>query len=286
VPTYARQLLEDLHFSQSRILSTLPNLSLLSFDAGDAVLYKSCSVGFWCCIISGYVAASVPLDTGKRLPIQLFGQNEWFGEQPLITKQPSAHEYTCMTAVELITMPKNCFDSARHQDVNFGHFLSALVAWRGQQQDEKMVWMRLGSSPLRVVMGLAQFAEAARPRLVPRSMVDVSRKIDIPISQQHIADYCGVSRTLFSKNIQHLAKDGWLKLRYGGIELQKAETWRIFARKMRQRPCVVSRPLIADLLRDLKAAHAEFGPYRFPNLINTRDISMSHEDKIQAWSAM
>ena len=274
VSTYAHQLLESLQFSKSRILSTLPCLSLLSFDEGDAVLDKGCSVQFWSCVISGYVAASVPLDTGKRLPVHLYGPNEWFGEQPLMMKQPSDFEYTCMTGVEVIVMSKQCFDSAMCQEPKFGRFLCGLVAWRAQQQAEKLVWMRLGSSPLRVVMGLAQFAELATQSAKPPLIAQIAQTVDIPIAQQQIADYCGVSRTLFSENIQHLAESGWLKLRYGGIELQRVETWRRFARQMRQRSCMVSRPTVADLLRDLASAHAELGPYRFPNLINNRRVAM------------
>jgi len=225
-------------------------------------------------VISGYVAASVPLKTGKRLLLHLYGPNEWFGEQPLMTKQPSQFEYTCLSGVEVIAMSKQGFDSAMYQEPKFSRFLCGLVAWRAQQQAEKLMWMRLGSSPMQVVMGLAQFAEVAYQ--IARTPLNASfaQTVDLPIAQQQIADFCGVSRTLFSENIQHLAESGWLKLRYGGIELQRVETWRRFARQMRQRSCMVSRPTVADLLRDLASAHAELGPYRFPNLINNRHVAM------------
>ena len=235
---------------------------------------KGCSVPFWSCVISGYVAASVPLKTGKRLLLHLYGPNEWFGEQPLMTKQPSQFEYTCLSGVEVIAMSKQGFDSAMYQEPKFSRFLCGLVAWRAQQQAEKLMWMRLGSSPMQVVMGLAQFAEVAYQ--IARTPLNASfaQTVDLPIAQQQIADFCGVSRTLFSENIQHLAGAGWLKLRYGGIELQSAETWRRFARQMREQPSVVTKPTLETLLRDLMAAHAEIGPYRFPNLINTRHVAM------------
>jgi hypothetical protein len=117
-------------------------------------------------------------------------------------------------------------------------------------------------------MGLALYAEAAGD-LPPDQMVeDQARAVDLPIGQHQIAALCGVSRTLFSEYIQHLARAGWLTLRYGGIQIQSVDTWRIFARRQRDKQWVQSRPSIAALLLDMASAQAERGPRKFPNLMS------------------
>lgn len=290
MPTFAHQLLKSLQFSPVRILASLPELTLTSYDEGDVILQKGSSVQSWRCVLSGFIAASIQLDTGKLLPITVFSRHAWFGEQALLSQQPSLHDHTCLSPVEVIGMSKNCFDGAVQDEPNFVRYLIRQVAWQSQQQSDMLTLMRMSSPPLRVVMGLVQFAEAQRQHSTPPTVATfktdrLHQTVDIPIGQHQIADLCGVSRTLFSQYIQHLAGDGWLTLRYGGIELQSPATWCLMARQQRERQRVCSRPSIQALLSDMAAAHEELGPYRFPNLINKRRLNLAIENRQTGRSA-
>ncbi len=272
--TYAQRLLKDIQFSKTRLLGVLPHLTLTSFEVGESLWNKGHSVQSWGCIVTGYVAASTPIKGGKNLPVHIYGPQAWIGEQPLLNKQPTQFEYTCLTPVDVIGIPKKYFDQAILEEPDFVRFIATHLAWRAQQQSEMLMLMRLGSSPLRVIMGLAQFAEALGVGSESAS-IDINKStVDIPITQNQIAALCGVSRTLFSEYLQHLARAGWLKVRYGGIELQSVETWRIFARKQRESPWLESRASLLELLEDMNLAQAELGPYGFPNLMNTRSMGL------------
>lgn len=254
---YAYRLLKKINFSERRILDTLPRLSIRSFEAGDVIWGKGLPVQSWYCVMSGYVAASVPLQTGGQMPVHILGQHAWFGEQSLLSRQPSPMDYSCLTSVEVIGMDKSLLESAFAQEPDFVRFLVSLVTWRVQRQSEMLMLMRLGSSSLRVVMGLAQLAEAIRYDLdIPANGAE---RIEIPISQELIAALCGVSRTLFSEYLQHLVRAGWVKVRYGAIELNSPEVWQVFAQTQRVRQKVASRPTIEDLLADMNAAAAQVG---------------------------
>jgi CRP-like cAMP-binding protein len=268
VSTFAHQLLQSLEFSNARILASLSDLSLMSYDTGDLILEKGHSVRSWQFVISGYVAASLQIDAGKRLPINLYSSNSWFGEQALLSYQPSLHDYSCLSPVELIVMDKHCFDKALLEEANFVRFLARHLAREAFKNSERLSLMRLGSPPLRIVMGLAQFAEAKSENRSPSQPLTPLRTLDICMGQNTIAELCGVSRTLFSQYVQHLAREGWLKLRYAGIELQSTDTWCVFARHQRERQSVLSNPAIDQLLSDMATAHEELGPRRFPNLIH------------------
>jgi len=272
--TYAHRLLKDIQFSKTRLLGVLPHLTMTSFDVGEAIWNKAHSVQSWNCIMTGYVAASTPIEGGKTLPVHIYGPQAWIGEQPLLNKQPTQFEYTCLTPVEVMGMPKKYFDQAILEEPDFVRFIAKHTAWRSQQQSEMLMLMRLGSSPLRVVMGLAQFAEVLGFDSESASIDMDKGTVDIPITQNQIAALCGVSRTLFSEYLQHLARAGWLKVRYGGIELQSVETWRIFARNQRESPWIRSRESLLELLDDMHTAQTELGPYGFPNLMSTRSLGL------------
>lgn len=220
--------------------------------------------------MTGYVAASIPIEDDKILPVHIYGPLAWFGEQELLNKQPTHFEYTCLTPVDTIGMRKDRFDSAILEEADFVRYIGRLMARRAQQQSERLMLMRLGNSALRVVMGLAHYAEALDCSLVPTFEDKTKEVVDIPITQKQIAALCGVSRTLFSESLQHLARAGWLKVRYGGIELQSVETWLIFARRQRERQNMYSHTGLLELLADMNSAQEELGPYGFPNLINKR----------------
>jgi CRP/FNR family cyclic AMP-dependent transcriptional regulator len=256
---YAYRLLKKLNFSERRILDVLPRMSIRSFDAGDVIWEKGSPVQSWYCVMSGYVAASVPLDSAGRMPVHIFGQHTWFGEQSILSRSTSAMEYGCLTPVEVIGMDKIHLEAAFACEPDFVRFLVGLVTWRVQQHSEMLMLMRLGSSSLRVVMGLAQLAEAIRhgQEASPAQNVSTMESVEIPIPQELIASLCGVSRTLFSEYLQHLARAGWVKVRYGAIELTSAETWRVFAQRQRESQRVVSRPSIESLLNELSAAASQ-----------------------------
>jgi DNA-binding transcriptional regulator LsrR (DeoR family) len=81
--------------------------------------------------------------------------------------------------------------------------------------------------------------------------------VDISLSQDQIAAVCGVSRTLLSECLQRLARRGWVKLRYGGMSLQSAAAWRVFAQKWQLRQSRVGRQSMDELLDELSRAGVE-----------------------------
>ncbi len=111
--------------------------------------------------------------------------------------------------------------------------------------------MKLGNPCLRVVMGLAQFAEALAYRSERPPTVAFGEGVEIPIAQTTLASLCGVSRTLFSEDVQQLAQQEWLKLHYGKLEILNIATWLRFARRQREDNVNTLNPTIAELLEVL-----------------------------------
>ncbi len=254
---FAKQLLRDVHLSEQRILKMLPLLSIRSYEAGEIIWGKGRPVLAWNCVMTGFVAATEPMVRGGMMPLQVHGPHAWFGEPALLGGQASQVDYVCLTQVELIGMRQSCLEDALREEPEFRRFMLQLLARRVGQHTELQLLLRLGGMPLRIVMGLAQFAVSQPESFTAQFKPHPEDAVDISLSQDQIAAVCGVSRTLLSECLQQLARGGWLKLRYGGMSLQKAAAWRVFVQKWQLRQSRVGRQSMDELLDELARASVE-----------------------------
>jgi CRP-like cAMP-binding protein len=257
VSQFAKQLLRDVHLSEQRILTMLPKLAIRSFEAGQAIWRKGRPVLAWSCVMTGYVAAAEPIARGGSLPLLLHGSHAWFGEEALLSGQAGQVDYVCMTPVELIGMPQSFLEDALREEPQFRQFMFQQLARRVEKHTELQLLLRLGGMPMRVVMGLAQFVVNQPNSFAAQRTPYPEDTVDISLSQDQIAAVCGVSRTLLSECLQRLARGGWVKLRYGGMSLQSAAAWRVFAQKWQLRQSRVGRQSMDELLDELSRAGVE-----------------------------
>ena len=251
---YSQQLLKGMRLSEARIRHVQPMLTIRSFDEGALIWARGRSVQVWNCVMTGYVAAAMPVLRGGRMPLHLYGPHAWFGEQALLDDQPSDLDYICLTPVEVIGMSRACVQETMREEPDFSDALLQLMARCARQHTAMLAVMRTGCTSLRLVMGLAQFAQVQT--LQAAEQAPDFDLVDIPIGQEQIAALCGVSRTLFSAGLQHLVKAGWVKVRYGAMELQSAQAWRVFAQRQRDSAGLNSRLSMGELISALARARA------------------------------
>jgi CRP/FNR family cyclic AMP-dependent transcriptional regulator len=245
---YVYKQLKRLGLSDALALQTAPMVKVQAFDAGKRLWSKGSEVKQWMFIIQGLVSASVPTTNSESTPISVYGRGAWFGEQSIINRKPSFADYVCLTATEVLTLPAAQFDHLFVTEPNFARFVAKLMAWRVQKTSETLTLMKLGNPCMRVVMGLAQFAEALAYRSDRPPTIGFGEGVEIPIPQNTLASLCGVSRTLFSEYVQQLATHGWLKLSYGKLEILSIHTWHAFARSQREDNQNTLNASIPDLL--------------------------------------
>lgn len=251
---YAAQILRKAGVSEPVALSFAPQLTLASYEAQDVIWAKGGKVRSWQFIISGLVAAAVPTQDARSVPITVYGPDSWFGEQPILNRMPPHLEYVCLSPTQAIAMPTAVLRYLFDTEPGFARYIATVAAWRAQRKAEMLVLMKLGNPCLRVVMGIAQFAEA----LVSRSERPVTEGLDggvaIPVTQAVMAGMCGVSRAVFSEYVQPLAADGWLAISYGRIELLSIATWRRFCKSRRAELTAHTSPTMEELLTELHRA--------------------------------
>jgi len=253
---YVFKQLQRLGLPDALALQTAPSVKVQAHDAGKRLWAKGHEVQHWMFIIQGLVSASVPTTNSESTPISVYGRGAWFGEQSIINRKPSFADYVCLTPTEVLTLPAAQFDQLFITEPNFARFVAKLMAWRVQKTSETLTLMKMGNPCMRVVMGLAQFAEALAYRSDRPPTIGLGEGVVIPIAQNTLASLCGVSRTLFSEYVQQLALNGWLQLSYGKLEILSIHTWHAFARSQREDSVGHLNASIKELLDFLQSLEA------------------------------
>lgn len=250
----AAHILQQAGVSESMARSVAPQLVIRGYDAKQVIWARGGEVRSWQFIISGLVAATMPTQEERSVPIIIYGDDSWFGEKPILNRMPSHFEYVCLSETQVFMIPAAVLWTLFDTELGFARYIAKLASWRGQKTSEMLTLMKLGNPCLRVVMGIAQFAEALVSRSERPATTGLDGGIAIPVSQTVIAQLCGVSRAAFSEYLQPLALDGWLAISYGKIELQSIATWHRFSSARRSQPTSHTNPSMAELLVELHNA--------------------------------
>ncbi|MDI1243974.1 MAG: Crp/Fnr family transcriptional regulator [Rhodoferax sp.] len=251
---YTYQLLKGVGLSEQRVLSVLPKIKVDSLNAGQIICHKGSQPEAWHHIVSGLVGAGIPQENGVITPINIFGPGTWFGEVAILNHRPLMVDCVCLTPVRILKMPLEQAVDAFENDADFSRHVARLIAWRTQQQSEMLILMRLGSPQLRVVLGLALFAEALHSSNSHLPTNELDDSLDIPVKQSALAAMCGVSRGIFSECVQHLAAAGWVRLSYATLALSKILVWHNFSRRHRQNRHNNAKPVMPEILHMFEEA--------------------------------
>jgi CRP-like cAMP-binding protein len=253
---YAFQLLKGLGLSEQRVIRLLPILKIRTYKANQVICSKGQRLSPWTHVISGMVSAGVPGDGGEFTPVNIYGAGTWFGETAIFNRQASSLECVSLTPSRAMTMPLAHVLDAFDHEPEFARHMARLMSWRNQQQAEMLTLMRIGSPQLRVVLGLALFAEALNSSSSHLPTSPLEDMVAIPLTQSMLASHCGVSRGVFSACLQQLSAAGWVQLNYGAVNLVSLKTWSEFSSSQRNNSTALVKSTMPELLLLMHEASA------------------------------
>lgn len=245
------QQLRNVGISHEKALQLAMAVKVSSYDEGHVIYLKGAKPDAWKFIISGLVAESVDSPHGSLMPISIYSEGTWFGEQSIVNEIPSYADFVCISATEVMSIASGAVLELMTAQPDFVLYLTRLMAWRSQQTSEMLTLIKFGSPCLRVVMGLSHFAEELTFQSLRAECPNSNVAVEIPVKQKLLADLCGVSRTIFSEYVQKLASEGWLRISYGKLEIQKVHNWIEFSNKQRARKFNNLNPSFPELLTEL-----------------------------------
>ena len=246
------QQLKNVGISQEKALQMAAFVKVSSFDEGEVIWSKGSKIDAWRFIINGLVAASTESARGLLMPISIYGEGSWFGEQSIINRKSSYADFVCLAPTDVMSISSDIVLELMETQPTFALYLTRLMAWRVQKTSEMLMLMKFGNPCLRVVMGLSQFAEALFYHSDRPPTIGFGQGVEIPVKQKVLADLCGVSRTIFSEFVQKLAAAGWLAISYGKLEILQLPHWHKFSNKQRERKFNDLNPALEELLKELQ----------------------------------
>jgi CRP-like cAMP-binding protein len=227
----------------------------LSSQKGNSKIDLACGVAqSWVFIITGIVAAIAAKEKGGYAVLNIYGPETWIGENHILHSTSTSIEYICLTDVEFLRLSGDIFLQLVETEPGFVKHLTRLVAWRGQHSAEMLLLIKNGNPCLRSVIGLGLFFEALAARSNCPITNNMEDSITVPVKQDVIAQLCGVSRTSLWESMRRLEECGWLKIRYGELELLNLPAWRTVIRRRRECQFAKMDPTIDELLLEFDRA--------------------------------
>jgi CRP/FNR family cyclic AMP-dependent transcriptional regulator len=248
--SYRIQELCKLGISNSTARQIENKLNICSYESEQIIWRRGSPVQSWHLIISGLVSASISTDRRNSVPLFFYGPGAWYGELSIINGKNSFADYTTISSVDILVMPKELVLDLLEKEAGFTKYITRLTSWRLQSTSEVLTIMKLGNPILRVTMGLSQVGEALAYKSDRPPTIGFGDGVSIPTKQQVLASLCGVSRTVFSDVISNLAKSGYLKITYGGLELLMPDVWHQYNKLQREKEISELNPTYEQVLRE------------------------------------
>lgn len=233
---HSYHVLKSVGLSERYILDWLPRVRSQNHLADSVLLHKGEQPQFWCYVVSGMVGAAMSEGESGCNPISILGEGTWLGEAAILNGQTASFDYVCLSQTRVLCVPASDVRSAFLGQPDFARYLARLTAWRNHQQAELMCLHRTRNLHLRVVMGLAFFAETLLKNSSHLPAHPTDGALEIPLKQGLLASVCGVSRGVFSEAVQQLAALGYLATHYGTLKLYRVKDWLDVSAGYRVRP--------------------------------------------------
>ena len=171
---------------------------------------NDCADGFHC-VVSGRIRVSNFTVEGKELVLTWIQPGNWFGEISLIDGQPRTHDAHSENTTTLLKISKLTFEQLFIEHHGWSHHIMRLLCQRVRSTlsliDETGCLSLKGQLCKRLSLMQQELGEQQKQ----------SQSMELPISQDALAQLIHSSRQTVNKILQSLQADKVIALRYGKV---------------------------------------------------------------------
>jgi len=186
------------------------DLHATPFKAGVCVVHRGAAADAWVGVGKGLVKIENTGVDGRQTTLTHFSAGCWFGEGTLLKRAPWPFDAVAVTDCVLAFLPISTFEWLLDSSIAFNRFLLDQLNARLAQFVERCEHLRLHDAEHHVVHCLAEMVD---PRLYPHT------EDSIAVSQEGLAHLAGVSRSVVSRALHKLEREGLVKVDYRSITL-------------------------------------------------------------------
>ena len=184
------------------------DLVVRPYRPGSFVRHKGTGADGWLGVASGLVRIENTSPDGRHTTLTHISSGCWFGEGTLLKDGAWPFDAIAVTDSLVAMLPIETFEWLLDSSFAFNRFLLNQLNARLAQFVERCEHLRLHDADHHVAHCLAELVD---PRLHPS--VDAR----IALSQEDLARLAGVSRSVVSRVLQEMARQGMLRIDYRSI---------------------------------------------------------------------
>jgi CRP/FNR family transcriptional regulator/CRP/FNR family cyclic AMP-dependent transcriptional regulator len=190
-------------------------MSTRKFDRGETIFLKGEPGDTLYVMLEGEVKIVLAGSDGQESILVVLGEGDFFGEMALFDAKPRSADAVAVSDTQTLVLRRDVFEGfvKEHPEIAFPIF-RALVA-RIRRTTHRLEDVMFLDLPTRVAKKLLQLAA--------KHGVQTSRgvRIDIPISQQELAEMVGATRPRVNEQLRALSRDGLIEVERQTIVLLK-----------------------------------------------------------------
>ena len=207
---------------QGRWFSTLPperqeqlleHAVVQKVPAGAALFLRGdANSGLYCLVEGSLLIGAVSADA-REATLGLLEPPQWFGEIALFDDGPRTHDAHARVASRLLLVPRPALLRLLAAEPQWWHHLGQLLAEKVRALFESLEDMAVLAAPARVARRLLAMA-TGHGMLAPGIT-----HLTIAVNQEQLGAMLSLTRQTISEVLREFEAQGWLKRRYGAIEL-------------------------------------------------------------------
>jgi len=224
-------------FLQQRILFNLglsdhaaraigPLCRIVSIETKSNITECGCDVDYWDIVINGIVVANQMTVTGKHQMVYFYSEGSWFGDIEILSRSKTNVKYVSMSSVDLMRVPADVFLDLIERESSFLRILFHQNAKRSSLIWQSSIILKTGNPWLKTLYGMAICAESSTSSFLINRRDVSNDSHHIPLRQELLAQYCGMSRSVLSRQLQILARFKLISIDYSDVSLVSVGQWR------------------------------------------------------------
>lgn len=190
---------------QAAIVQRIPAGAAL-FRRGDA------NSGLYCVLEGAFLAGAVSANA-REATLAMLEAPQWFGEIAFFDDGPRTHDAEARVASRVLLVPRAALQRLLATDPEWWHHLGQLLAEKVRALFVSLEDMAILAAPQRVARRLLAMANG-HGMLAPGIV-----RPTIAVNQEQLGAMLSLTRQTISEVLRDFEAQGWLKRRYGAIEL-------------------------------------------------------------------
>lgn len=165
------------------------------------------------CVLDGAVRVGAVGSDGREAVLGVIETAQWFGEIALFDRGPRTHDADALVPTQLLWVPRERLEQLLDDEPRHWRCLGELLAEKIRAVFTGMEELALLPAPARVarrLLGMASGHGMLSPGLAQRS---------VAVNQAQLGAMLALSRQTVSEVLRDFEACGWVKRRYGEVEL-------------------------------------------------------------------